>query len=71
MSKDSYTKVELERIRKVNTMRDKVRENPHIYKLGYFEGANLILMKKIKKKWVAYEETEAWFDCSDDWYWLQ
>ncbi len=71
MQERSYTKDELERIRKANELRRFVNFRPHQFKLAYIAGGNLVLLKKKKGKWLVYDETGAWFNPVRDYMSIQ
>lgn len=68
---ESLTRQELERIRKVNEMKRIANSNEEKFKLSYFPGANLMLLRKKGNKWLVQEETGKWFDDLFDEGWIQ
>lgn len=61
MMNESLTKEELDRIRKANELKEVCRKNPSKYKLAYFEGGNLVLLKKGRLVWEMEDQTGIWF----------
>lgn len=58
---EPLTKKELERVRKVNAMKEIAKKSER-YKLSYFPGGNLMLLKKIGSEWYIKEQTGKWFE---------
>lgn len=54
-------KKEIDRIRHVNELK-RVAKKSDNYKLVYAMGGNLILMRKVGKKWLIVDETGPWFE---------
>ena len=67
---EALTKEEIERIRKVNEMK-RIANKSDDFKLSYFPGANLMLLKRKGKKWLVESQTGKWFDDMFDEGWIQ
>ncbi len=65
MSK-SLTYTELKRVRKANELKEKCRKDPNKYKLAYFHGADLVLLKKKLSGWEIVDRTGTWFIFDDE-----
>lgn len=54
-------KIRIDRIRKANELKNKASVSDS-YKLSYFPGGNLVLLRKYKGCWILEDETGMWFD---------
>lgn len=66
---EPLTKKELLRIRLVNEMR-RLAKSSRRYKLAYFPGANLVLLKNKEGGWFVVQETGAWHEVEGEMYML-
>lgn len=63
---ESLSKEAIERVRKVNSFKRLLDKFPELFKLAYYPGANLVLLRKeINGEWKGVDQTGSWFD--DNW----